>query len=306
MGKGICVLGSLNIDQTVRVHAFPTAGQTVPGQSFHIFTGGKGGNQAVAAARLGASVRAVACVGDDIYGGMYRDALSREGVDVSFLGVVAGISTGTAVIEVEDSGENRIIVVPGANAALGADLVRARCDVIRGSAFLLLQLETPMDGVIAAARAARGAGVTVILDPAPVCPLDEELLSLCDYVTPNETELRALTGLPVELEAQAEAACRRLLACGAGAVVNKRGAAGALYVSRERVFSVPAFAVKAVDTTAAGDTFNAGLAVGLDGGMSVAEAIRFANAAAGLSTTALGAQTAMPDRVSVKRLMGDI
>ena len=299
-GHGISVWGSLNIDLTVRVQAFVRPGQTVPGQSFHTFTGGKGGNQAVAAARLGADVRMIACVGDDLYGEMYRDVLRREGVDVSCLSIKRDASTGTALIEVEDSGENRIVVVAGANARLTTAAAVRYSEVLSQSAYLLMQLETPMVGVLAAAEAARSAGVTVIMDPAPVRPLDEALLRLCDYVTPNETELQALTGMPVGTLEQAERACRELLARGAGAVVNKRGAEGALYVDRDGAFHVPAFAVKAVDTTAAGDTFNAALAVGLDGGMSVREALRFANAAAGLSTTGLGAQTAMPDWNSVE------
>ena len=294
MEKGVCVFGSLNIDLTVRLQRFHAPGETVTGRSFHTFTGGKGGNQAVAADRLGAKTAMIACLGADANGDMYLRALAKEGVDAARVARMMGETSGVALIEVDDAGENRIAVVPGANACLTAALAREARDAIAARACLLLQLETPLEGVIEAARIAHEAGLTVILDPAPARPLPDELLALCDYLTPNETELAALAGCPAESEADAVAACRRLLARGAGAVINKRGAKGALLVTREDVLSAPGFRVNAVDTTAAGDTFNAGFAVGLDRGMRVEDALRFANAAAALSTTALGAQPAMP------------
>ena len=294
MEKGVCVFGSLNIDLTVRLQRFHAPGETVTGRSFHTFTGGKGGNQAVAAARLGAKTAMIACLGADANGDMYLRALAKEGVDEARVARMMGETSGVALIEVDDAGENRIAVLPGANACLTAALAREVRDTIAARVYLLLQLETPLEGVIEAARIAHEAGLTVILDPAPARPLPDGLLALCDYLTPNETELAALAGCPAESEADAVAACRRLLARGAGAVINKRGAKGALLVTREDVLSAPGFRVNAVDTTAAGDTFNAGFAVGLDRGMRVEDALRFANAAAALSTTALGAQPAMP------------
>ena len=300
---GICVLGSLNIDQTVRVDVFPRTGQSVTGISYHTFTGGKGGNQAVAAARLGGKVRMAACVGRDLYGDMYLSALAREGVDAACVARVDGAATGTAVIEVQSDGENRIVYIPGANAALDVARVDAAAPAIGAARCLLMQLETPLQGIERAAGIARAAGTTVILDPAPACPVSDRLLALCDYVTPNETELSALTGLPADTDAEAEAACRRLLARGAGAVLHKRGARGAMLVTAGGTRLYPAFRVTAVDTTAAGDTFNAGFAVGLCMGQSVDDSIRLANAAAAISTTGLGAQTAMPTLEQTRALI---
>ena len=292
--SGICVFGSLNIDLTVRLARFHVPGETVTGKSFHTFTGGKGGNQAVAAARLGSAVRMVACLGADANGAMYRDVLKKEGVDVSRVQVLEEETSGVALIEVDDAGENRIAIVAGANGRVDAALAREASEAIARSRCLLLQLETPMEGVMEAARVARQSGVTVILDPAPARPVPDELLALCDYVTPNETELHTLTGLPTDSEAEAAAACQSLIQRGAGAVINKRGPKGALLVTAEGARPAPGFRVQAVDTTAAGDTFNAGFAVGLDKGWSVDQSLRLANAAAAISTTALGAQAAMP------------
>ena len=294
--RDICVFGSLNVDLTVKMARFHAPGETVTGESFNVYTGGKGGNQAVAAARLGAGVKLVACLGEDANGELYASALAREGIDASGVQRHADVSSGVAVIEVDARGENRIVVVPGANGRLDAAAADAAKSIIAGFGFLLLQLETPLDGVIEAARIAHGAGAVVILDPAPARPLPDELLALCDYVTPNETELATLTGLSVSSDEEALAACRVLLARGAKAVVHKRGARGALWVDEAHVVPVAGRRVKAVDTTAAGDTFNAGFAAGLAEGMAVEAALDLANAAAAISTTAPGAQTAMPRR----------
>ena len=302
--KGICVLGSLNIDQTVRVNVFPLTGQSVTGLSYHTFTGGKGGNQAVAAARLGGAVSMVACLGDDLHAEMYISALRREGVDAARVSRLQGYTTGTAVIEVENSGENRIVYIPGANMGLSEALVDAAADLIARSRCLLMQLETPIEGIERAAAIAREAGTTVILDPAPARPVSDRLLSLCDYVTPNETELAVLTGLPAGTEPEAEAACRHLIGRGARAVLNKRGAKGSMLVTRDACRAFAPYAVQAVDSTAAGDTFNAAFAVGLTMGLSVDRAIQLANAAGALSTTGLGAQTAMPTLAACEALMG--
>lgn len=292
----ICVFGSLNVDLTVKMARFHAPGETVTGESFNVYTGGKGGNQAVAAARLGANVKLISCLGQDANGDLYAATLAREGIDASGVARHAGVSSGVAVIEVDDSGENRIVVVPGANALLDAAAADAARDIIAGCGYLLLQLETPLDGVIEAARIAHEAGAVVILDPAPAQPLPDALLALCDYVTPNETELATLTGLSTATDDEALAACQALLKRGAKAVVHKRGARGALWVDETHIVPVAGRRVKAVDTTAAGDTFNAGFATGLAEGMSVEAALDLANAAAAISTTAAGAQTAMPNR----------
>lgn len=295
MNQGrLCVLGSLNVDLTVTMERFHQPGETVTGTRFMTFPGGKGGNQAVAAARLGAQVCMVACVGEDDYGRMYLRVLKEEGVDTARVRSFAGQETGVALIEVDSAGENRIVVVPGANRLLSCDLVSEAEDALAACAHLLMQLESPIESVTHAAALMRRHGGRVILDPAPARPLPDALLCLADFLTPNETELAALTGLPVEDEEDAARACRALLDRGVGAVVNKRGARGALLVTREGALRIPGFKVQAVDTTAAGDTFNAGFAVGLSMGMPMTDAIRLANAAAALSTTCMGAQGAMP------------
>ena len=292
----IVVVGSLNVDLTVNVPRFLQPGETMTGSKFSIFTGGKGGNQAVAAARLGASVAMVGCVGDDANGDLYKATLEREGVALSALRTVAGESTGVAVITVDGNGENTIAIVPGANAHLSVDVISDSEALIGGAKVCLFQLETPMVSIQHAAALAHAAGVKVILDPAPAPekPLPQALVMLCDYITPNETELSLLTGMKVESVEEAVEASLKLIRQGAKAVINKRGGAGALLVTREGYRVHPGFKVKAVDTTAAGDTFNAGLAMGLSMGLSVSDAINLANAAAAISVTGLGAQPAMP------------
>jgi ribokinase len=292
----IVVIGSLNADLTVNVPRFLKPGETLTGSKFSVFTGGKGGNQAVAAARLGASVAMVGCVGDDFNGAMYKDALLREGVSLEALRAIPGETTGVAVITVDESGENTIAIVPGANAALSVDVITESEALIAGAKACLFQLETPLVSTQHAAALAHQAGVTVILDPAPApgAPLPQALVMLCDYITPNETELSLLTGRKVETVEEAVEAALVLIGQGAKAVLNKRGAAGALLVTREGYRLYPGYKVKPVDTTAAGDTFNAGLAVGLSMGLSVSDAIHLANAAGAISVTGLGAQGAMP------------
>lgn len=301
--RDICVFGSLNVDLTVRMARFHAPGETVTGASFATYTGGKGGNQAVAAARLGTNVHLAACLGQDANADLYMAALKKEGIAAEGVSMLAEESSGVAVIEVDDQGENRIVVVPGANACLDAAAARSRVELLTGCSILLLQLETPLDGVIEAARIAHEAGKTVILDPAPARLIPDELLKMCDYITPNETELSTLTSQGVETDEEALSACRVLLARGAKAVLHKRGARGALLVDSERVLPVMGYRVHALDTTAAGDTFNAGFAAGLSEGLGIEDAIKLANAAAAISTTAHGAQTAMPDRSVVSEFM---
>jgi len=296
--KKICVLGSLNIDLTVSMDRFHQPGETVTGLDFNTFTGGKGGNQAVAAARLGGEVYMVGCVGEDAHGQLYLNTLEKEGVNTKFVEKTDEVSTGVALIEVDKSGENRIVVVPGANHAVTTDLVSRSLEAIETSGVMLLQLETPIESVTHAAAIGKRNGLKVILDPAPARPLSDALLILCDYITPNETELATLTGLPTDTEEDAIFACSKLIKRGVKAVLHKRGAKGAMLVTKDGARMFPGFRVDAVDTTAAGDTFNAGFAVGLAMGMPVDDAVRLANAAGALSTTGLGAQAAMPDLYS--------
>ena len=301
--KKICVFGSLNVDMTLFVPRFNLPGETLTGTGMSIFTGGKGGNQAVACARLGADVMMIGCLGDDANGRMYYDVLKREGVDVSGMTVCSGVTSGVAFIEVTPDGENRIALSPGANALLSAERARqfegeiARCGVY------MTQLENPLEAIIEGARLAHAHGLKVVPDPAPARELPDEVFHYCDYVTPNETELSILTGMPADTVDQAVAAARTLIKRGARTVLNKRGAQGVLWVTAEDHELVPGYKVEAVDTTAAGDSFNAGFAVGLSEGMNDRDALRLANAVGALSTTKAGAQPAMPDRARAGALV---
>ncbi|MGI6201302.1 MAG: ribokinase [Christensenellales bacterium] len=301
--RRICVLGSLNMDLTVQVDRFPQPGETLTGRRFDTVPGGKGANQAVAAGRLGADVGMAGKVGEDIYGQTYLQVLAREGVDSALVGRQSGPS-GIAVIEVDGAGENHIVLVPGANAHVDAAYLDEVWPLLSGYDIFLMQLEIPLETVCLAAERLRAAGKTVILDPAPAVPLPDSLLACVDILTPNQTELALLSGSDTDSESAAVAAAGKLLGKGVGAVVAKRGKQGALIVAREGSQAVPGFAVRAVDTTAAGDSFNAGLAVALAMGCTLEEAVRMGNATGALSTTGLGAQGAMPTLDQVRALMG--
>lgn len=304
MATTFCVLGSLNMDMVTRVARFPKPGETISGVSFRIFPGGKGANQAVALARLGGKVEMVGALGDDMLGAGYLDILKTEGVGVKALRVQTGTATGTASIEVTTAGENHIIIVPGANETVTPATVRDVRASIEASAGLLLQLEIPLESNLEAARIAAGAGIPVILDPAPARPLPSELLSLVTTITPNETEAAILTGEDSSTDAGVERAARSLLASGVRTVIIKAGSRGAFVVDAEGLRHHPTFPVTVVDTVAAGDSFNAGFAYALLGlRRSVDEAVRFANAVAGLSTTKEGAQSAMPGLAETEALI---
>ncbi len=301
--KKICVIGSLNIDLTVTVPRFHLPGETIFGSDFKTYTGGKGGNQAVAAAKLGADVLMAGCLGDDTNAGIWRGLMNELGIR-DCVRTVPGLSSGTALIEVDDAGENRIIVVSGANMAADTALIETYRGQISECDIILLQLEIPLATVSRAAETFHAAGKTVILDPAPAVPLPDGLFRNLDYITPNETELSVLTGCDTDTDAGIAEGARVLLDRGCKNVIVKMGARGAMLVNAEGVSRFPGFKVNAVDTTAAGDTFNAAFAVALASGETVPEAFTFANAAAALSTTAKGAQSAMPTCDQVARLIG--
>ena len=301
--KKICVMGSINVDLTVSIPRFHAPGETIEGTNFATFTGGKGGNQAIAAARLGADVTLVGAIGEDDFGRSYLETFRKEGVNPAGVAVVPGVSTGTALIEVAADGDNRIAYIPGANGKLTETLIDAQRTLIESAGVFMFQMETYLPGAFHAARLAHEAGACVILDPAPAQPVSADWLSYCDYITPNETELALLTGMPVKTIEDAEAAARKLISMGAKAVLNKRGPQGVLLVTAEGSQLFKGFKVNAVDTTAAGDSFNAGFAVGLAMGDSLPDAIRLGNAVGALSTTAAGAQAAMPTMAAAKELM---
>ena len=299
----IVVVGSINMDLVAQMVRLPRPGETVHGDGFQTIPGGKGANQAVAAARLGARVTMIGRVGDDSFGETLKRSLEEHGVSTEHVLVTEGCSSGVALIGVEATGANSITVVAGANGQLTPLDVESRADVIAAADVLIVQLETPLDTVAAAIRLAREVGVRTILDPAPAPtgPLPAELLAV-EILSPNQTEAEALTGIAVHDVASAGTAARRLRELGAKAVVLKLGELGAFMlddVGREE--HVSARAASVVDTTAAGDAFTAGLAVALAEGRSLSDAARFGCAAGTLACTKFGAQPAMPLREEVTR-----
>ena len=304
MGKKIVVVGSSNTDMIVKLPHLPKPGETVSGGAFSTAAGGKGANQAVSAARAGADVALVARVGDDSFGEEAIAGFVDDGIDVSFVTRNPAAPSGVALIFVDDGGENSIAVAPGANATLTPDDVEAAEDLITGADVLVMQLETPLESVGRAAALAREHGARVILNPAPAQPLSDEILAKVSILTPNETEAELLTGVEVADEAGAEEAAKALAAKGVETVILTLGKRGAFVFESGTGELVPGFEVEAVDTTAAGDVFNGSLAVGLSEGKPLAEAVRFANAAAALSVTKLGAQPSAPSRSEIEAFLG--
>ncbi|MBU6401441.1 MAG: ribokinase [Verrucomicrobia bacterium] len=301
----IVVVGSLNADLVVTTPRFPAPGQTVVGQHVRVFPGGKGANQACAAARLGASVSMIGRIGRDAHGQLLLRSLASAGANVEGVQRDPRVPTGVASILTNAAGENQIIIVPGANGVLRPHHLRPAHRLITSARVLLLQLEIPLAVTAAAAQFARRAGTLVVLDPAPARRLPDRLLACVDYLTPNETELAILTGCTSrrcslrEVERLARGLCRH----GPKNVIVKLGGRGALLVSPDRTRHWPAFPVKAVDTTAAGDAFNGAFAWALAAGQSEAEAGRLAAAAAACSVTHAGAQPSMPSMLEVQRLL---
>lgn len=303
MMKKCAVIGSINTDMVARTPRFPAPGESIIGSVFRTEFGGKGANQAIALARLGAEACMAGKVGDDLFGKKYLEHLIEEKVNVDCVAVETGETTGVADIWVADSGENSIISIPGANAKCDLDWLNAALERLSDCDIFLLQLEIPHETVGAALKKLRGMGKTVILDPAPAVPLPAEWLACADYITPNETELEILTG-DLPKNATVEARIRRLVGENNRMVIHKRGAEGAFIGTKDGVLPVSGFKVKAVDTTAAGDTFNAGLAAGLAMGKPIEECVRLANAAGALAVTALGAQGCMPTLEMIRERFG--
>jgi ribokinase len=299
----ICVVGSLNMDLVAHTATLPLPGQTVLGTGFGTYPGGKGANQAVAAARCGAQVALVGCIGDDGFGAILRDGLQAEGIDLTHLHTRNNTRSGVAQIAVDQSGENTIIVVPGANATLGVAEIEQAAPAIRAARVLVLQLEVPMASVRAAAQIAHTSGTLVVLNPAPAQLLNAELLALCDVVVPNATEAALLSGIPVGNQADAARAGAAVLAQGASAVIVTLGSRGALLVHAEGTQAIPALPVQAVDTTAAGDAYVGALAVALGSGQSLPTAAAWAAAAGALATTRQGAQPSLPHRAAIAALL---
>lgn len=295
----ILVIGSINMDLVAQTPRIPVAGETLTGSSFATTPGGKGANQAVAAARLGASVAMLGMVGQDVFGTSLLNTLQNAGVNTESVARVDGPS-GIASIAVGAQGENSIIVIPGANAAVTPDVLDQHIALIRTAGIVLCQLELPMATVMHALELCADAGVPVVLDPAPAVPLPASAWRRIAWFTPNETEAKLYLGT----ELPPEEAAAQLLALGLEGVILKRGAQGS-YVARSNGEArwVPAFQVDAVDTVAAGDCFNGAFAVALREGLDPWAAARFASAAAAISVTRHGAQDSMPTRAEVDQFL---
>jgi len=294
MTQKIVVVGSSNTDMVIKMERLPKPGETLLGGDFIKAAGGKGANQAVAAARLGGEVTLVARVGSDIFGSEAVENFRKDGIDVEHVSVDPDNPSGIALIFVDDNGENCIAVASSANNHLSPSDAQRAADQITNADVLLMQLETPLDTVQAAAEIAQKNGVPVILNPAPARELDDELLKYISVITPNESELELLTGKKVTDAASAELAARVLLDRGVKTVIVTLGAQGAFLLSEDLATMIPSTEIKALDTTAAGDAFNGALAFALAQGMPLPEAVRFSNMTGALSATKLGAQPSMP------------
>jgi ribokinase len=306
MASQILVVGSINMDLVVRAQRFPVAGETLRGEGFKVVPGGKGSNQAVAASRLGGSVKMVGRVGADTFGPTLRKTLEDAGVDATEVKADPNAATGVAFIILDASGQNSIIIAQGANLSVKPENLRTLEPLFEKSDVLLLQLEIPMESVEEAVKIAKEKGARVVLDAGPPTPLTDKLIKQIDVLSPNETEASALLGREVAPTAKdAEAAARELLAKGAGSVVFKLGERGCLVVSKDEVIHLPSYIVDVVDTTGAGDAFTAALAVALGEGKSLKEASLFASAAGALAVTKFGAQPSMPGRADVDKFLAN-
>ncbi|PLO86947.1 ribokinase [Klebsiella pneumoniae] len=299
----LVVLGSINADHILNLDAFPTPGETVTGHHYQVAFGGKGANQAVAAGRSGADIAFIACTGDDDIGERIRRQLASDKIDVAPVRAVAGEATGVAIIFVNAEGENVIGIHAGANAALSVSQVEAEKERIASAQALLMQLESPLESVIAAAKIAHHHHTTVVLNPAPARELPDELLALVDIITPNETEAEKLTGIRVESDEDAAKAANVLHAKGIGTVMITLGSRGVWLSAEGESRRIPGFRVQAIDTIAAGDTFNGALVTALLEGTALAEAIRFAHAAAAIAVTRKGAQPSVPWRTEIDEFL---
>jgi ribokinase len=294
----IVVFGSINMDLVARTPRLPAPAETITGHAFFTAPGGKGANQAVAAARLHVPTKMVGRVGGDAFGQELRRNLESAGVDVGPVFIDTEVTSGVAIIAVDDTAQNSIIIVPGANGRVGPADVERLGKNLAGAKAVLLQLEVPLEATIAAIHLAHQQGVTVVLDPAPAQGLPNELYPLIDMITPNEIEASQLVGFPVKTEADANHAAIVFLQRGVKTAIIKMGAMGVAYATQtnaEHGF-LPAFKVKAIDTVAAGDAFTGGLAAALIEGRPLAEAVRWGAAAGALSATKPGAQPSMPTR----------
>ena len=299
----IVVFGSINMDLTAYVPKLPKPGETLQGSSYITVPGGKGNNQSVAASRLGAPTKFVGRVGTDGFGEQVLQIVGEQKVDLSQVMKDPEHGTGIAVICVDQNAENSIIIISGANFALDDSDVARADQVMDDAQVLMLQLEVPLDACLKAAKAAKAKGVQVVWDPAPAVPLPDEAFKLMDFITPNETETEILVGFKPENAEDASKAAKLFLEKGVGTAVIKMGAKGVYFENKNESGFVPPYKVNPIDTVAAGDAFNAGLAVAISEGKPLAEAVRWGAAAGAIATTRKGALPAMPYREELETLM---
>lgn len=301
MKKGILVIGSLNMDLSIDLAKMPVTGETILGRGIAYKAGGKGANQACAAGRLGGRVRMLGCVGQDEFGQKLVKSLSESGVETDYIKESRDLPTGTAVIYVDDNGDNSIVVIPGANMACDIEYLKAQDEQFHWCDYVVLQMEIPYEAVWYSVKRAKELGKMVILNPAPAPDeIPEEILSLVDYLTPNETEIIALNGKSKD---DIREGAEKLLSRGVSNVIATLGDRGALLVNRYGETFYPARKVVSVDTTAAGDCFNGAMVAALAEGQSEAEAILFANIASSIAVTRKGAQESLPIREEVAVIM---
>lgn len=301
MKKKIVVIGSCNTDMVIKVHHLPLPGETIIGYDFMTNQGGKGANQAVAVARMGGDTSFIARLGDDSFGKNSLELLKCEGIDTEYVKLTPGVATGVAMIPVDEKGENSIIVASGANAMLSEEDIDKAKELIASAAIVLMQLETPVPTLIHAAKIAHEAGVKVVLNPAPFPkePLPVEFLQNVDLIIPNETEITGMTGVQIVDPESIKAAIEGVRSLGVKDVVLTAGGAGAYLIDGGELVNVPTFKTTVVDTTAAGDTFCGSLCVALSRGESLKDAVRFANKAASISVSRMGAWRSIPQKEEV-------
>lgn len=298
----ITVVGSFVMDMVARMERFPQAGETLLGRSIQYFPGGKGANQCVAISRLGGEVRMAGMLGEDANGEQFRRILREEEIPHEAV-FACSLPTAVAQVQINEAGQNRIVVIPSANYAFGFDELKRINGLLRESELVVLQLEMRLDVTKEIIRICHGYGVPVLLNPAPAVPLEPELLAQITYLTPNETELAILSGMPTDTPEQQAAAARHLNDLGVTTCIATLGADGALVSTAQSQYFVPAFTVEAVDTVAAGDSFNGALAVAVTEGQELPQAVRFANAMAALTVQQAGAIPSLHTRAQVEAFL---
>lgn len=301
----VVVVGSFNMDLVVQAGRRPQTGETLMGEEFGMFIGGKGSNQAIAAARLGANVTMIGRLGTDLFGDTLMAAHAEEGIYTDYVIRDTEVGTGVASILIDADGDNSIVLVPQANMRLSVEDIERASESIAAADALLLQLEVPIDASRRAAEIAKSNGATVVLNPAPAQELPDDFLAQVDILTPNEVETESLSGIRVSTATDAERAAKVLLDKGLSAVILTLGERGALLLTPELAQQVPAYSVEVVDTTAAGDAFCGALATALARGDNLVDAVAFANAAGALAVTVLGAAPSMPAAAQVEVFRGE-